>query len=101
MLHASGRTFQKEVSLVRADRPAVDCLYFSVNEFSVPASSLPRSDWLSVESLHFSVNKYPSLLNLPVSDDIHPVIGRQLPTRGGVNGFASLINCLSARILCV
>ena len=72
-----------------------------MHEFSVPALSLLRSDWPAVDILHYSVNKFPSVLNLPISDDMDHVIGLQSPTQGGVDASAPLLNCLSAGVPCV
>lgn len=65
---------------------------------------IPRSDWPAVDFLHFChffVNKFPSLLDLPVSNHANPVIGAQSPTRGGVSGFVSLSDGLGVEVPCV
>ena len=52
---------------------------------------------------HFFRNKFPSVIDLPVSDHVKPIIGlysRTRITRGGGNALAPSLKCFSAHVLC-
>ena len=53
--------------------------------------------------LHFFRNKFPSVIDLPVSDHVKPVIGPYPVTRitrGGGSALAPSLECLSANVFC-